>query len=80
MKLHSDSDLADLLGIDVADVRRATRTKGWPCVRPKRNVWRFTEQQSEQIVAMQSRGAGKPKTRAVDESLKPSKRSAARAT
>jgi hypothetical protein len=82
VKLHSDAELAELLGIEVADVRRGCRTKGWPCVRPKNSVWRFTDQQVEQIVAMQSRGAGRPKkkTSAAKDDLKPTKRSAARAT
>ena len=79
MKLKTDIYLAELLGIEVEDVRRATRTKGWPCVRPKRTVWRFTEQQVEQIVAMQSRGGSKPAPKKTAHTGQ-SRRSASRAT
>jgi hypothetical protein len=78
VKLKTDTDLADILGITVEDVHRATRTKGWPCVRPKRTVWRFTDQQVEQIVAMQSR-AGKKQAPPKSTGTGQSKRSASRA-
>lgn len=54
MNLHTDADLAALLGITIADVRTNVRTKGWPCVKPKRSVWRFTDEQVAAIVAMAS--------------------------
>lgn len=54
MNLRTDQELADLLGITVANVRDACRTKGWPCVKPKRSVWRFTDEQVAAIVAMQT--------------------------
>lgn len=59
MNLTTDVELAEALGITVEDVREGCRTKRWPCVRPKRSVWRFTDAQIEQIVAMQTRGSGK---------------------
>ena len=60
MNLTTDAELAEALGITVEDVREGCRTKRWPCVRPKRSVWRFTDAQVEQIIAMQSRGSGRP--------------------
>lgn len=54
MNLRTDQELADLLGITVTNVRDACRTKGWPCVKPKRSVWRFTDEQVAAIVAMQT--------------------------
>lgn len=52
--LMSDVELADMLGITVADVRTFCRTKAWPHVKPKRSVWRFTSEQVAAIVAMQT--------------------------
>jgi hypothetical protein len=49
--LITDEELAEILGLSVPEVRRFCREKGWPCVRPKRNIWRFTEAHVEQIVA-----------------------------
>lgn len=54
LNLTTDTELADLLGITVTNVRDACRTKGWPCVKPKRTVWRFTDEQVAAIVAMQT--------------------------
>lgn len=54
MTLTTDAELADLLGITVTNVRDACRTKGWPCVKPKRTVWRFTDEQVAAIVSMQT--------------------------
>jgi hypothetical protein len=62
MKLKTDADLADILGVTITDVRRGCMLKGWPCVKPKRSVWRFTDEQVAQIVAMST--AGKKKTKA----------------
>lgn len=62
MNLYSDTDLADMLGITVENVRRGTREKGWPCVKPRRNVWRFTEAQVEQIVGMASKSKARRKS------------------
>ena len=59
MKLATDTELADILGITPQDVQRGCRDKGWPHVRPKRSAWRFTPQQVEQIIAMQSTSGGK---------------------
>jgi hypothetical protein len=60
MKLITDTDLADILGIEPIDVRRACMNKGWPHVRPKRSAWRFTQAQVDQIIAMQSNAGKKP--------------------
>lgn len=54
MNLSTDQELADMLGITVTDVRNSCRSKGWPCVKPKRSVWRFTDEQVAAIVAMQT--------------------------
>lgn len=53
-RLTTDAELADVLGITVGDVRHGCLRKGWPCVRPKRSVWRFTDEQVAAIVAMES--------------------------
>ena len=63
MRLFTDQELADQLGITVDDVRAKCRPGGggWPCVKPKRTVWRFTEAMVEEIVAKQTvRSARKP--------------------
>lgn len=78
MKLYTDADLADMLGITVPDVRTNVRTKGWPCVRPKRSVWRFTEEQVAAIVAMHSVRRS-PVTVAADD-MRPTSRSQRRAS
>ena len=59
--LTTDAQLAEILGVTAKDVQRGCREKGWPCVKPKRSVWRFTQTHVEQIIAMQTRGAGKKK-------------------
>lgn len=53
MNLTTDAELAEILGIAVGDVRQNCRTK-WPCVKPKRSVWRFTDEQVAAIVAMET--------------------------
>lgn len=53
MKLKTDVDLAEILGITVEDVRLKCRGQ-WPCVKPKRGIWRFTDAQVEAIVEMTS--------------------------
>lgn len=45
----SDADLAAHLGITEKDVREGCATKGWPHLRPKRTVWRFTPAQVAEI-------------------------------
>ncbi|QSR25559.1 hypothetical protein CFH99_07975 [Nocardioides aromaticivorans] len=55
MRLTTDVELADLLGITVDDVRMKCRPGGgWPCVKPKRSVWRFTDAMVEEIIAKQT--------------------------
>jgi hypothetical protein len=78
VRLTKASALADQWDMDEAELKRRARRYGWPCVRLSRTDWRFTDQQIEQIVAMQSRAA-KPvekKTAGTGQS----KRSASRAT
>lgn len=60
LQLTTDTELAALLGITVENVRARCRN-GWPHVKPKRTVWLFTQEQVEQIVALQT---VRPKTRA----------------
>lgn len=55
MNLSTDAELANLLKLTVEEVRRFCRERDWPHVRPKRSVWLFTDDQVEQIVAMQSK-------------------------
>lgn len=51
--LATDTDVAELLGTTIEDVRLKCRAT-WPCVKPKRGQWRFTEAMVEQIIAMES--------------------------
>lgn len=52
MKLTTDVELAEMLGIEVEDVHIKCRPGGgWPSVKPKRSVWRFTEAMVEEIIA-----------------------------
>lgn len=58
MKLTTDVELAEILGLaDAAEVHRLCREQNWPCVRPKRSIWRFTDSQVEQIVLMLTKKA-----------------------
>lgn len=52
--LIRDTELAETFGIEVARLHRLRREKGWPCVKFSRTDFRFTPEQVEQIVAMQS--------------------------
>lgn len=55
MKLTTDVELAEIMGVTVADVHLKCRPGGgWPCVKPKRSVWRFTDAMVEQIIATES--------------------------
>lgn len=53
MKVTTDLELADMLGVSVEDVRHRCPADGtgWPHLRPKRSVWRFTDEQVAQILA-----------------------------
>lgn len=54
-RLTTDVELADLLGVDVEYVHLRCRPGGgWPCVKPKRSVWRFTAGMVEEIIAKQT--------------------------
>lgn len=61
MKLTAASTLAADWDMTEDELKRRVRRYGWPCVRLSRTDWRFTEQQIEQIVAMQSRAPKPPK-------------------
>lgn len=78
--LTKAADLAAEWDMSETELKRRVRRYGWPVVKLSRNDWRFTDQQIEQIVAMQSR-AGKPAA-AKDRPAKTgqSKRSASRAS
>lgn len=52
--LTTDAELADQFGITVAKLHDLRKRNGWPCVRLGRFDVRFTEEQVEQIVAMQT--------------------------
>lgn len=56
--LVTDVELADQFGIDVARLHRLRREKKWPCVKFSRTDFRFTPEQVEQIVAMQTVKSG----------------------
>lgn len=73
----SDADLAAELGITVEDVRNGCRHKGWPHLRPKRSVWKFTPEQVAQIEALI---AVTPKPKAASSGSGRTSRSKARAS
>lgn len=79
MRLTKSADLAREWDMTDAELKRRARRYGWPAVRLSRTDWRFTDQQIEQIVAMQSR-ASKPRESRAKASTGQSKRSAARST
>lgn len=60
LTLTTDAELGEALGLTVDEVRRFCRERNWPCVRPKRSVWLFTDAQVEQIIAMETK---KPKAK-----------------
>ena len=59
MRLTKAAALAEQWDMDEPELKRRARRYGWPVVKLSRTDWRFTDQQIEQIVAMQSR-ASKP--------------------
>lgn len=80
MKLTKATDLATDWDMTIDELKLRVRRYGWPVVKLSRTDWRFTDQQIEQIVSMQSRAA-KPSKRAQkasDSDLKPTARSAKR--
>lgn len=80
MKLTKATDLATDWDMTIDELKLRVRRYGWPVVKLSRTDWRFTDQQIEQIVSMQSRAA-KPSKRAPkasDGDLKPTARSAKR--
>lgn len=79
MKLHKAAELAADWDMSEAELLRRRRRYGWPCVRLSRTDIRFTDQQIEQIVAMQSSGAKKPEAKKAAGTGQ-SKRSARRAS
>ena len=52
-------DLAAELGVERRNVVDWTNRYGWPCIRIGRTI-RYTREQVEQIIAMQTRAATKP--------------------
>lgn len=49
MRFTTDAELADTLKMTVDQVRFKCRND-WPCFRPHRSVWLFTEAMVEEIV------------------------------
>lgn len=80
MKLTKASALAEKWEITEDELKRRARRYGWPCVRLSRTDIRFTEQQIEQIVAMQSRAAKTKAPKDKQAGTGQSKRSASRST
>jgi hypothetical protein len=80
MKLTKAADLAAEWDMAEDELKRRVRRYGWPVVRLSRTDWRFTDQQVEQIVSMQSRAASKPAKKSATSGTGQSKRSAARAS
>jgi hypothetical protein len=52
--LITDHDLAKQFGIELGQLHRLRREKKWPCVKFSRTDFRFTAEQVEQIIAMQT--------------------------
>lgn len=78
MKLTKAADLAADWDMTEPELKRRARRYGWPVVKLSRTDWRFTDQQVEQIVAMQSRAA-KPPAKSDSKDTGQSKRSKGRA-
>lgn len=51
MNLHSDTDVADMLGITVTKLHELRKRHQWPHVRVDRFTFRFTDDQIRDIVA-----------------------------
>lgn len=58
--LYSPDDLAEKFGVSTRRILEWRLAHGWPCVKVGKRI-RFTEQHVEQIIAMQSIRASKPK-------------------
>lgn len=54
MNVYTDTDLSDLLGIDLDELHTLRRRHQWPHIRLGRFRFRFTGEQVEQIVAAMS--------------------------
>ena len=80
MRLTKASALAAQWDMTEAELKRRVRRYGWPVVRLSRFDWRFTDQQIEQIVAMQSRAAKPAGAAKKTAGTGQSKRSASRAS
>lgn len=80
MKLIKSADLAEEWGMAETELLRRRRRYGWPCVRLARTDVRFTEQQVEQIVAMQSTAAKPSAKKPAKSGTGQSQRSASRAS
>jgi len=52
MKLTTDVDLAERMGISLDKLHQLRKRHRWPCVRLGRFEYRFTDAHIEQIVAM----------------------------
>lgn len=59
MKLTSDTDLADILGITVEKLHELRKRHQWPHVRVDRFTFRFTDEQIRDIVASRTVAPGK---------------------
>lgn len=55
MKLTTDVELADQMGLSLEQLHRLRRRRCWPCVRLGRFEIRFTDAQIEEILAIHTR-------------------------
>lgn len=66
LRLHTDVEVADLLGLEVDALHELRVRHRWPCVKLGRFHVRFTDDQVRQIVAKHT-DPGKPTKKTVDE-------------
>lgn len=80
LTLIKAADLAAEWDMTEPELKRRVRRYGWPVVRLSHTDWRFTEQQIEQIVAIQSQAAAPRKAAKKAAGTGQSKRSARRSS
>ncbi len=61
MRLTTDAELAEQMGISLERFHQLRKRRRWPCVRLGRFEVRFTDAQIEQIIAMHTESRARPR-------------------
>jgi len=61
MRLTTDTELAEQMGISLEQLHQLRKRRRWPCVRLGRFEVRFTDAQIEQIIATHTESGARPR-------------------